>query len=702
MDLAMLFLLVLASSTRLAAFRTPPALMLCSRSARSGLNPRALNQRIVKLTDPLEVLRLHDEYGHAYDEINLSTTWSRLGRAHGKSRSLILFQDGKCLHVLRERSMQEAEGWQARSLANTAHALAKLQLRSGGWRALWDVLAAASHRKLAECGPQALASIAWAFAKVGHAAPALLDAIAAEAAPRVGEFDPQALANTAWAFAKVGHAAPALLDAIAAEAALRMGDFNSQEFSNLAWAFATAGHKAPALLDAIAAEAAPRVGEFRPQTLANTAWAFAKARHAAPALLDAIGAEAAPRLGEFTSQELVNTAWAFATARHAAPALLDAIAAEAALRVGDFKPQALAITAWAFATAGHAAPALLDAIAAEAAPRVSSFDKQALANTAWAFATAGHAAPALFDSIAAEAAPRLGEFDPQGIANTAWAFATAGHAAPALLDAIAAEAAPRVGEFRPQALVNTAWAFATAGHAASSLFDAIAVEAAPRVGEFNPQVLANMAWSFAVAATLSSAALVHFFGHDFGSRCDVLAGSSSHEDLSQLHQWWLWYASERGQTTELLSQELLQRCRGAFSAMEARPSNLQRQVGSTLSSLGLDPQEEVRTEAGYSLDYVVEWRGRQVAIEVDGPSHFLGRKPTGTTMLKRQQLRHLGWRLVSIPYWGWNELAEAPITQNKAKIRKSGTPGPRAAVMALRERQRAYIENAIALSATAT
>jgi very-short-patch-repair endonuclease len=48
-------------------------------------------------------------------------------------------------------------------------------------------------------------------------------------------------------------------------------------------------------------------------------------------------------------------------------------------------------------------------------------------------------------------------------------------------------------------------------------------------------------------------------------------------------------------------------------------------VGSTLSSLELKPQEEVLTEEGYSLDFVVEWRGRQVAIEVDGPSHFVGR-----------------------------------------------------------------------------
>jgi hypothetical protein len=651
----LLISLMMPVDARLATLRT--FLLMCHQPAP---NPRTLNQRIAEQTDPLEVLRLYAEYGHAYNEVNMATTWSRLGRARGRPRSLILSQDGTKLHALRERTVRGGTRWKARHLANTAHALAKLQLTSGEWRQLWDLLATASCRRIGECKPQELANTAWAFATAGHAVPALLDAIAAEAERRVGEFNAQNLANTAWAFATAGHPAPTLLDAIAAEAAPRVGEFLSQELANTAWAFVKAGHAAPALLDAIASEAALRVGEFKPQELANTAWAFATAGHAAPALLDAIASEAAPRMGEFKPQELANMAWAFATAGHAAPVLLDAIAAEAALRVGEFKPQELA-------------------------------------NSAWAFATAGHAAPALFDAIAAEAAPRVGESNPQDFANTAWAFATAGHAAPALFDAIAAEAAPRVGEFNPQALANTAWAFATAGHAAPALLDAVAAEAAPRVGELDSQALANTAWSLAVADTFSSAALVTFFSQEFCQRCDVLADSFSAEQLRQLHQWRLWYTHERGQTKGLPSHELLQRCRVAFSARDARPSKLQRQVGSTLSGLGLNPQEEVWTEEGYSLDYVVERRGQQVAIEVDGPWHFVGRKPNGSTLLKRRQLRHLGWRLVSIPYWEWNELEKAPTARNTKQSKKKGTL--QGSVMTLQERQMAYVRDAIARQA---
>ena len=104
------------------------------------------------------------------------------------------------------------------------------------------------------------------------------------------------------------------------------------------------------------------------------------------------------------------------------------------------------------------------------------------------------------------------------------------------------------------------------------------------------------------------------------------------------------------------SPELAQRCRDAFNSEEGVASRLQLDVVASLLALGLAPREEVRTEQGYSLDAVVLYGGREVAIEVDGPSHFCGRTPTGATALKRRQLRAVGWALLPVPYWEWNAL----------------------------------------------
>ena len=53
----------------------------------------------------------------------------------------------------------------------------------------------------------------------------------------------------------------------------------------------------------------------------------------------------------------------------------------------------------------------------------------------------------------------------------------------------------------------------------------------------------------------------------------------------------------------------------------------------------------------------MEVNGKKVGIEVDGPSHFLGRSPTGGTILKRRQVTNLEYvPIVSVPYWEWDKL----------------------------------------------
>jgi len=73
--------------------------------------------------------------------------------------------------------------------------------------------------------------------------------------------------------------------------------------------------------------------------------------------------------------------------------------------------------------------------------------------------------------------------------------------------------------------------------------------------------------------------------------------------------------------------------------------------------MGLQPQEEVSLKSGYRIDAVVEVDGKQIAIEVDGPSHFIGKELTGSTILKHRQVAALdGMRVDYVPYWEWDKL----------------------------------------------
>jgi hypothetical protein len=88
---------------------------------------------------------------------------------------------------------------------------------------------------------------------------------------------------------------------------------------------------------------------------------------------------------------------------------------------------------------------------------------------------------------------------------------------------------------------------------------------------------------------------------------------------------------------------------------------LQRKVflaARQLQGLTASPRYEAPTSDGlFSIDIAAQTAtGVQLAIEVDGPSHF--RLPdmalTGTTLFRNRQLAARGYVVVSVPYTGWN------------------------------------------------
>jgi len=81
-------------------------------------------------------------------------------------------------------------------------------------------------------------------------------------------------------------------------------------------------------------------------------------------------------------------------------------------------------------------------------------------------------------------------------------------------------------------------------------------------------------------------------------------------------------------------------------------------VAQLSSYIGLDPKEEMLMDSGYRIDALVEVNGKTFGIEVDGPSHFIGRSksPLAKTILKRRQVPSIDdIELVTVPYWEWDE-----------------------------------------------
>ena len=169
--------------------------------------------------------------------------------------------------------------------------------------------------------------------------------------------------------------------------------------------------------------------------------------------------------------------------------------------------------------------------------------------------------------------------------------------------------------------------------------------------------LSIIGWSYAISDVDVPGLFNSYFVNLVISNCAKKKERDLSCYLSQLHQWNLWQTKEKMHPR--LPASLQHSCYKAFNSWETQSSLLQDDVVSKLTSIGLEPIEDVVMLNGYSIDALVIVDCRTIGIEVDGPSHFIGRSrsPLGATKLKRRQVQSVdGIELVSVPYWEWDEL----------------------------------------------
>ena len=416
------------------------------------------------------------------------------------------------------------------------------------------------------------------------------------------------------------------------------------------------------ILDTVAKSSLLILSEFDARCLSNLIYSFGLAGYTPKfegglTILDVLANESISKLQYFNSQDLSNMLWSFATMESSNSVLFKAAGDHivALDNLSSFKPQELANIAWAYATADQSHPQLFNIIAKHivALYDLWNFLPQALSNIVWSYASAGESHPQLFNIISKHivALDNLWNYLPQALSNIVWAYATAGETHPLLFQKLADVAIARRREFDSQSIANLLWAYATVGQMELHLFASFAPAAKLFLSKCNCQNIAIIAWAYAVVNVNDSS----LFDTDFINTCQTKKDDFGQANLSQLHQWQLWQDELKSGIN--LPPALREKCFQAFVTRVPRPSRFQNDVISELLSIGLNPKEEVLTPNGYRIDALVEVNGKRVCIEVDGPHHFVSRQPTGNTILKRRQVNDLDKnRLISVPYWEWNEL----------------------------------------------
>jgi hypothetical protein len=572
-----------------------------------------------------ELLNLYQNESNKFNNVNYATTMSQLQRIRSLDRMDPLFL--KFVDDLAAKIEERGLEWIGiRQISNIAHAIGKMRLRTTSAQRIVEFTSRTENAKIMveEGSPQNVANTAWACATLGFQSPKLFSEIERRASWLVKEGTPQAVANTAWACATLGFQSPRLFSEIERRASWLVEDGKEQEVANTAWACATLGFQSPRLFSEIVRRASWLVEEGTPQAVANTAWAFAS-------------------LG-FQS-----------------PRLFTVIERRASWLVEDGKPQEVANTAWACATLGFQSPKLFSEIERRASWLVKEGNPQAVANTAWACATLGFQSPRLFSEIDRRASWLVEEGNPQNIANTARACATLGVQTPRLFSEIERRASWLVEEGTPQAVANTALAFATLGIQPPHFFECASLHFERILESSNEQNIANLCYAIAILD------LAHTYEREFSQLWSKTLSWDPRTLLVQhSRQLAQVYAFVKASGMDLQQPAMLK-----IKDSSPEPSRSQREVSLLLNELGFDHEEEVHpfheeAESTLPLGMLsidMACRDRMVAIEFDGPSHFLieaqsgkvSKVENGATKAKRLFLERLGWNVFNVRYADWDE-----------------------------------------------
>ena len=516
--------------------------------------------------------------------------------------------------------------------------------------------------------PQALTNVAWALATLRYqpAATVLLphwDQVHAERLVQQGK--PQNLSNFAWACATLmvparnfwyhlDRSEPAIQQLI------RQG--TPQAIANVVWATATLKLPAPHLLQCVAQPAVFHgllwKRGIKPQNVSNFAWACAVLQHPIPQFWSALEQQQHQQSNQLLQQcshrEYANLVWAAATFQIQLPQLWSALDYHVQQPALLRDPLATALAAWACATVQYErADRLFAGINRNAPALVESplAQTQTMANTAWACATLQYHVPEFFRAADQRAAWLIETTEqPQEIGNLVWSFVKLGYPAPNLFRALDSDALDRIFALPTsvsdnknnlqQEIANTLWAYAM------SLDGNSDTDTRRRQASALEQL-----WQRAV--TLLTAHNVIF--HD--------------DSLSQLAVT-RWYAQGYGVALSEAPHAVEEALQKACGPVQHYPSRAAHSISRALTQMGWvhsmevvvsnnnDENDKNSFPLGQMLAVDLACVHRKIAIEFDGPLHFLkqplednhNNAEQGRTQAKHRLLRHLGWSVVSLDY----------------------------------------------------
>jgi len=546
-------------------------------------------------------------------------------------------------------------------------------------------------RGLKDFNSRDISTMMWSLAAIGDPQGSeekqVCDLVAKEICMRGFKgFAPQGISSLLWSFATLEFCHEEFLDTVCKEISSQgLKQFNEQDITNVIWSLAKLGRYDAVLCRMILDEVYSRgLGNFNSQGVTNLLSSFVKlgmsVTTAADEKSDAGGAlsQDGPRffgmisdeinrrgLRPFSHQAIASVAWSFGTAGSKDDRIFDRISQEILDRgLRDFSAQHISNLVLGYAKSGKSNQLVFESISRHIARgssrQLKEFTSQGISNLLWSFAKVEWFDEELIEVMVDEVCNRkLHDFTSQAISTIIWAIAKVGRYFDARFLGLVVDEVKLRGmkDFDGQHISNLLWSLATFGVNDPGFLELIPEAIEEKLPESSFQSIVNISWSLVCLDVLDTPAARRFFDLTLPSTIQV---EYIKEVALQLHQCKVaWMQTHPDQPLPRLLKGLIGDGEWIEQAVNERnemneSSSSHLEVASVLHELGFtDLTNEFITENGISVDVLLRTNVKhpaKVAIEVDGPFHFMsdGSTPTGATMFKRRLLEREGYQVYSI------------------------------------------------------
>jgi len=235
------------------------------------------------------------------------------------------------------------------------------------------------------------------------------------------------------------------------------------------------------------------------------------------------------------------------------------------------------------------------------------------------------------------------------------------------------------GQFTPQGISLMLWSFSSLGlKIPIDVIDAFSHALLRQMEETtNPQFISNSLWGLANMGMMHDKTVFESFKKKLNEISKEELESAYFDDNAHIKKTKYNYSGVHYCKTQLysanfayellsphgklLNTELENACKKVWLKVTSEcvsVSDFQRKVSSALTDMGVPHELEFLSEGGlFSLDIAL--KGRKVAIECDGPSHFAVNRPMvriGGDYLREAILTKQGWKFVQIPWFEWSKV----------------------------------------------